>query len=224
MGCGLFERRRVRVLLVGPATAGKEAIVETFGLEEVVTAKAVPLWCPEFALKVHVGGNVELITCDLDNLDCLGVTVSQFLSICGPVDAVVSVIDCANPACIADSHLQLTSLLCSAELSGAPCLVFADRQNMPQAMPAWQIAEEFCCHMSGRPWSVQGLSDKQPKGVFLGVEWLVDSCSRRRDAPAPTCRSARRRWKQLEQRSLGALKQLVMGVDRAASSCIQSCS
>jgi len=211
----VFARRRTRILLVGPAPADTATIIDSLNVIDVTGIETITPECP---VRVRRGRRVDLITCDLDELCDLGLKLPQFLSLCGPVDALVSVIDCSDPACVANARLQLTAALSSTELLRMPVLVFADRQDMPDAVPAWSVAEALGLHESGRPWSVQGCCRAEPDSVFVGLEWLVEACARRREAAVASVGPSGAPWKAIVRRHTQAWKLAYIRADAAMRS------
>jgi signal recognition particle receptor subunit beta len=60
------------------------------------------------------------------------------------------------------------------KLAGVALLVLANKQDLLNAMPAHEIAEELGLSMiRDRPWQIQGCSAREGFGIEEGMGWLV---------------------------------------------------
>ena len=94
-------------------------------------------------------------------------------------DALVYVIDSADRRRIQECSQELTTLLTDEKLAGIPLLVFANKQDLLQALPAdevshIQISDSLQLHLiRDRVWSIVACSAKTGEGLQEGMEWLV---------------------------------------------------
>ncbi|KAL7058403.1 hypothetical protein AAHC03_017264 [Spirometra sp. Aus1] len=64
------------------------------------------------------------------------------------------------------------------ELRDAALLVFANKQDLPNAMPASEITERLgLCALHGRQWYVQATCATSGTGLYDGLDWLSNSLS-----------------------------------------------
>merc|ERR1719193_2499029 len=82
---------------------------------------------------------------------------------------------------------QLEHMLREDLLAGAPLLVLANKQDLPGAASASDVAGALGLHsLRGRPWHIEGTCALTRDGVFEGLEWLREQTA----APGPAARGA----------------------------------
>merc|ERR1712117_897368 len=95
--------------------------------------------------------------------------------------ALIYVIDSGDAARLGESGRQLKSLLEEEKLGDVPLLVFANKQDLLQAMPADQISEALkFAEITNRTWTIQACSAKNGDNLQEGMEWLVQQIEARR--------------------------------------------
>jgi hypothetical protein len=82
------------------------------------------------------------------------------------------------------------------ELRGVPLLVFANKQDVPGAVPAAEVSEELGLvgGENARPWSVRGCCAIKGEGLHDGLDWSVISSPSRyylSDVTTGSCRPSR---------------------------------
>merc|ERR1712217_728965 len=81
-------------------------------------------------------------------------------------DALVYVIDSSDRRRLEESGLELAELLAEDKLGGVPLLVFANKQDLLQAVPAEEISQELKLQdIKDRTWSIQACSAKEGSGL-----------------------------------------------------------
>jgi small GTP-binding protein len=98
--------------------------------------------------------------------------------------AVVLVVDATDRARLPESRRELEALLAVEELRGAPLLVWANKQDLPSAMPTGEVADGLgLAALEGREWHVQPTRATAPAdtddGLRGGLDWLVAAVGRR---------------------------------------------
>ena len=71
-------------------------------------------------------------------------------------------------------------MLAEDELRDAILLVFANKQDLPKAMPCPEISERLGLHDLTRPWFIQGTCATTGDGLYDGLHWLSSSLSKRK--------------------------------------------
>ena len=90
-------------------------------------------------------------------------------------DALVYVIDSADRRRMEETGVELGQLLEEEKLAAIPCLVFANKQDLMNALPPDEIAEGLnLAEIRDRPWHIQSASAKTGEGLQDGMEWLVE--------------------------------------------------
>merc|ERR1711924_372037 len=87
-------------------------------------------------------------------------------------DALVYVIDSSDKRRLEESGAELTELLQEDKLAGIPLLIFANKQDLLQAMGADDITEALgLSQIADRQWNIQACSAKEGDGLSDGMEW-----------------------------------------------------
>jgi len=157
------------VLILGLDNAGKTTILYKLQMGEVVTT--VPT----------IGFNVE--TVQYKNLrfqvwDLGGQTSIRPYWRCyyQNTNAVIYVVDSADPERMGISKQELMAMLEEEELKDAALMVFANNQDLPNALPSEQIAEKLgLSSLKSRQWAIFKTSAIKGDGLFEGLDWLVAS-------------------------------------------------
>lgn len=90
--------------------------------------------------------------------------------------ALVFVVDSNNKQRIYQARNELHRLLNEDEPSDATILVFANKQDLPNAMHVSEVAEKLKLHtISQRTWHIQGTSAATGHGLDEGLIWLTSN-------------------------------------------------
>jgi len=169
----LFGQKELRILILGLDGAGKTTILYRLQVGEVVTT--IPT----------IGFNVETVT--YKNLkfqvwDLGGQTSIRPYWRCyySNTDAVIYVVDSCDRDRMGISKQELLSMLDEEELKTAILLVFANKQDMEQAMTPAEIAKELgLSAIKNRKWQIFKTSALKNIGLEEGMEWLVEALNDR---------------------------------------------
>ena len=75
----------------------------------------------------------------------------------------------------------MNSLLEEDKLAGVPLLVFANKQDLMNAMAAKELAEALMLHnIRDREWYIQGASAKNGKGLSEGITWVLKTLKKKK--------------------------------------------
>jgi len=165
----LFGQKELRILILGLDGAGKTTILYRLQVGEVVTT--IPT----------IGFNVETVT--YKNLkfqvwDLGGQTSIRPYWRCyySNTDAVIYVVDSCDRDRLGISKQELLSMLDEEELRSAILLVFANKQDMDQAMTPVEVANELgLAGIKHRKWQIFKTSALKDFGLEEGMEWLVSA-------------------------------------------------
>ena len=62
------------------------------------------------------------------------------------------------------------------ELHNATILVFANKQDLPNALPVGELTQELGLpNMTNRKWFVQACCATNGTGLYEGLDWLTDN-------------------------------------------------
>lgn len=170
----LFSKREYRVLLLGLDNAGKTTILFNLKLGEVVAS--VPT--VGFNVEKLEYKNVEFSAWDVGGQDKIRRLWKHYYD---GTDALIYVVDSSDTDRIEESRKELAKLLDADELKDASVLVYANKQDMPQAVNCSRMSEAMGLHkLRGREWYIQGCCGTNGDGLHAGLDWLVDALARKK--------------------------------------------
>lgn len=164
----LPANKEVRVLVLGLDNAGKTSILYRLQLGNVV--QTVPT----------VGFNLE--TLQYKNLtfqvwDLGGQTGIRPYWRCyfSQTDAIIYVVDSTDRDRMGVAKHELFALLDEDELRKSMLLIFANKQDMPNAASEVEIANALGVNaISNRTWTILKSSAKSGAGLVEGMDWLCE--------------------------------------------------
>ena len=78
---------------------------------------------------------------------------------------------------------ELNRMLAEDELRDAVLLVFANKQDLPNAMKVQEVTERLGLNkLRNRQWYIQGCSAPTGDGLYEGLDWLSNTLSKRQTA------------------------------------------
>ncbi|BHF72689.1 Arf GTPase arf1 [Sparganum proliferum] len=150
----LFGKKEMRILMVGLDAAGKTTILYKLKLGEIVTT--IPT----------IGFNVE--TVEYKNVNF---TVWD-------VGGLIFVVDSNDRERIDEARDELNRMLSEDELRDAVLLVFANKQDLPNAMQACEVTQRLgLSSLHGRQWYMQATCATAGTGLYEGLDWLSNTLS-----------------------------------------------
>jgi len=95
-------------------------------------------------------------------------------------NAVIYVVDSADHDRMGISKQELMAMLEEEELKDAALIVFANKQDLPNALSCEQIADRLgLASLKSRQWAIFKTSAVKGDGLFEGLDWL---CAALREA------------------------------------------
>merc|ERR1711966_112035 len=77
-----------------------------------------------------------------------------------------------------DAREELAKMLNEDEMKDAALLVFANKQDLPNAMPAAEVTEKLGLHnMRNRQWFIQSACATTGDGLYEGLDWMSRTLS-----------------------------------------------
>jgi len=169
----LFGKKQMRILMVGLDAAGKTTILYKLKLGEIVTT--IPT----------IGFNVE--TVEYKNI-CFTVWDVGGQSKIRPLwrhyfqntQGLIFVIDSNDRERIAEAEKELQNMLQEDELRDAVLLVFANKQDLPNAMSAAELTDKLGLNqLRNRHWYIQATCATQGNGLYEGLDWLSNELAKK---------------------------------------------
>ena len=162
-----FEKKDVRILMLGLDAAGKTTILFKLKLGEVV--HTIPT----------IGFNVETVefkklkfnVWDVGGQDKIRPMWKHYYQ---NVQGLIFVVDCTDTERVSKAQEELRKMLEEEELKNACLLVFCNKSDMP-GMAAKDMTEKLQLqNIKDRPWNCQSSSGLTGQGLPEGLNWLHD--------------------------------------------------
>ncbi|XP_057180643.1 ADP-ribosylation factor 4-like [Triplophysa rosa] len=93
---------------------------------------------------------------------------------------LIFVVDSNDRERIEESAEELSKMLQEDELRDAVLLVFANKQDMPNAVGVSDLTDKLSLHnLRSQTWYVQATCATQGTGLYEGLDWLSNELSKR---------------------------------------------
>ncbi|GIL65745.1 hypothetical protein Vafri_19451 [Volvox africanus] len=188
----IFRKDEFHVLILGVDKAGKTNVLERL---KTIFTQSIGLdpgkILPTVGLNV---GRIEahknnIVFWDLGGQSGLRSIWDKYYS---EAHAIVYVVDAANRSRFEESKVALDRMLEHRELTGAPLLIMANKQDLDGAATSQEVGQSFSIErVEGRQFKVLPVSAYTGQGLKEGVEWLVETVRRSHRAIRLRVRSAR---------------------------------
>lgn len=151
---------------VGLDAAGKTTILYKLKLGEIVTT--IPT----------IGFNVETVqyknicftVWDVGGQDKIRPLWRHYFQ---NTQGLIFVVDSNDRERVAEAEKELQNMLTEDELKDAVILIFANKQDLPNAMTAAELTEKLKLNqMRNRRWYIQAACATQGQGLYEGLDWL----------------------------------------------------
>merc|ERR1711967_152360 len=170
----LAGKTEVRILMVGLDAAGKTTILYKFKLGEVVTT--IPT--VGFNVETVEYKNISFTMWDVGGQDKIRPLWRHYYQ---GTNGLIYVVDSNDRERIEDAREELHKMLDEHEMSDAVALVFANKQDLPNAMPAAEITEKLGLRsLRNRQWFIQSACATTGVGLYEGIDWMSRSLSARK--------------------------------------------
>merc|ERR1711877_10125 len=161
-----FPASPARIIMLGLDNAGKTTVLYKLKLGEVVTT--IPT----------IGFNVETVECKNISFtvwDVGGQTKIRPLwrHYFQNTQGLIFVVDSNDRDRIHETKDELHKMLNEDDLRDAVLLVFANKQDLPNAMNAAEITDKLGLHaLKQRHWYIQAAIATSGEGLYEGLDWL----------------------------------------------------
>lgn len=162
----LLGKEECRILMVGLDNAGKTTILYHLKLDEVVST------VPTLGFNVETINykNISFTVWDIGGQDKIRNLWRVYFN---GSNGLIFVVDSADRERIEEAKLELKKLLHEQELNDVILLVFANKQDMPNAMSVSEVREKLdLSTLRDRPWFVQSSCAVKGQGLFEGLDWM----------------------------------------------------
>ncbi|KAI9089333.1 hypothetical protein QN277_027910 [Acacia crassicarpa] len=168
-----YSKKEMRILMVGLDAAGKTTILYKLKLGEIVTT------IPTIGFNVETVEykNVSFTVWDVGGQDKIRPLWRHYFQ---NTQGLIFVVDSNDRERIAEARDELHRMLSEDELRGATLLVFANKQDLPNAMSVSEITDKLGLHsLRQRRWYIQATCATSGQGLYEGLDWLSSNISNR---------------------------------------------
>jgi ADP-ribosylation factor 1/2 len=167
----LWGKKETRILMVGLDAAGKTSILYKLKLGDIETT------IPTIGFRVETlkFKSITFTAWDLGGQGSIQHLWRHFpLSINSHnISSVIFVVDSVYSERVEDSREELLKMMDNDYLRDAVLLVFANKQDLPNAMNVTELTEKLGLQsLRRRDWHVQGCCALTGDGLYEGLEWI----------------------------------------------------
>merc|ERR1712022_51591 len=167
----LFGKKEMRILMVGLDAAGKTTILYKLKLGEIVTT------IPTIGFNVETVEykNISFTVWDVGGQDKIRPLWRHYYQ---NTQGLIYVVDSNDRDRVDDAREELSKMLNEDEMRDAALLVFANKQDLPNAMPAAEVTDKLGLrNMRGRQWFIQSTCATTGDGLYEGLDWMSRTLS-----------------------------------------------
>ncbi|KAL7596442.1 ADP-ribosylation factor isoform X2 [Lactuca sativa] len=165
----LFAKKEMRILMVGLDAAGKTTILYKLKLGEIVTT------IPTIGFNVETVEykNISFTVWDVGGQDKIRPLWRHYFQ---NTQGLIFVVDSNDRDRVGEAKDELHRMLNEDELRDAVLLVFANKQDLPNAMNAAEITDKLGLHsLRQRHWYIQSTCATSGEGLYEGLDWLSNN-------------------------------------------------
>jgi len=170
----LISKVERRILMVGLDAAGKTTILYKLKLGEVVST------IPTIGFNVDTVEykNINFTVWDIGGQDKLRPLWRHYFD---NSQGIIYVIDSNDRNRINLARDELHRMLGEDALRDAILLIFANKQDLPNAMSVSEITDKLSLHtLHHRPWYIQSCCATSGDGLYEGLDWLATTLQKRK--------------------------------------------
>ncbi|KAI8593229.1 Arf GTPase arf1 [Geranomyces variabilis] len=170
---GLWGHKEMRILMVGLDAAGKTTILYKLKLGEIVTT------IPTIGFNVETVEykNISFTVWDVGGQDKIRPLWRHYFQ---NTQGIIFVVDSNDRDRVGEARDELQRMLNEDELRDAVLLVFANKQDLPNAMTAPEITDKLGLNaLRQRNWYIQATCATTGDGLYEGLEWLSNTLKRK---------------------------------------------
>jgi len=169
----LFGKKQMRILMVGLDAAGKTTILYKLKLGEIVTT------IPTIGFNVETVEykNISFTVWDVGGQDKIRPLWRHYFQ---NTQGLIFVVDSNDRERCNEAADELAKMLQEDELRDAVLLVFANKQDLPNAMTAAEVTDKLGLNsLRNKRWYIQATCASQGQGLYEGLDWLSSELSKK---------------------------------------------
>ncbi|OAY39190.1 ADP-ribosylation factor [Manihot esculenta] len=160
---------KVRILMVGLDASGKTTILYKLKLGEMVST------VPTIGFNVETVDykNISFSVWDVGGQKKIRPLWKHYLK---NIEGLIFVVDSNDRDRISEARNELHQILGDSELRDATILVFANKQDIQDAMRVDEVADKLGLHaLRQHCWYIQSCSALAGQGLYEGLAWLANN-------------------------------------------------
>ena len=162
------NEKEARILVLGLDNSGKTTILKAMSDEDATNIMPTQ----GFNIKSLMQNEFKLNVWDIGGQKSIRPYWRNYFD---QTDALIYVIDSADRRRMEETGVELAQLLEEDKLAGIPLLIFANKQDLLNALPPQDISKGLNLHtIRDRMWNIQACSAKTGEGLQEGMEWVVE--------------------------------------------------
>ncbi|KAJ8046943.1 ADP-ribosylation factor 4 [Holothuria leucospilota] len=168
----LFGNKTVRILMVGLDAAGKTTILYKLKLGEIVTT------IPTIGFNVETVEykNISFTVWDVGGQDKIRPLWRHYFT---NTQGLIFVVDSNDRERISEAQEELKRMMNEDELKDAIVLIFANKQDLPNAMSPAEVTEKLgLATLRNKVWYTQSAIATDGTGLYEGLDWLSNEVSK----------------------------------------------
>ena len=160
-------KKQHKIVMLGNANAGKTTTLYKLVLDEVIeTAPTLGSNVEEVSFK-----NVRFVVWDLGGQESLRATWASYYT---DSEAIILVIDSTDRERMHLNREELYSILNNDALASASILIFANKQDVADALSVAEISQELnLASIKTHPYHIQPCCALSGDGLFEGLDWIT---------------------------------------------------
>ncbi|GJQ86134.1 Arf102F [Trypoxylus dichotomus] len=160
------KKTQIKILMVGLDSAGKTTILYRLKIGRVTNT--IPTI--GFNIETLEYKNICFVVWDVGGQEKIRRLWKHYFD---DTKGVIFVVDSNDKDRIVEAERELQNILEEAQLAKAVLLIFANKQDLPNAMSAADLADELHLYrVHNRQWHVQPSSAIKGTGLCDGLNWL----------------------------------------------------
>lgn len=165
------SEREARLLVLGLDNSGKTTMLKKLSGEDVLHVTPTQ----GFNIKSLEQAGVKLKVWDVGGQKTIRPYWRNYFD---STDALIFVIDSTDRRRMEETGIELQQLLDEEKLSGVPLLVFANKQDLLNALHPTELTSGLNLHaIRDRQWCILPCSAKSGEGLQEGMDFLVEELS-----------------------------------------------
>ena len=170
----LLGRRHRKILMLGLDSAGKTTILYQLKLGEMSNT------APTLGFNVETVEykNISFTVWDVGGQTKIRPLWQHYYE---NTQGIIYVVDSNDPVRIKEAREELEAVLQDDRLRDAAVLVFANKQDLPQAMNTAEVTDKLgLVNMRARDWFIQATCAVTGDGIVDGLEWMANTLKKRK--------------------------------------------